>query len=166
MARAALMAVLSGVTVVELAGIGPGPFCGMLLADLGADAILIERLSASGVVADLGPAAIHHRGKRSSSRRADANWCCATRTRDEWSALLEGRDTCFAPVLSPEEAARHPHLVARNVYTERDGMLQANPAPRFASQPAPTPGPVPRRGEHADEILRAAGFEAAEITSL
>ena len=27
---------LAGVRVVELAGIGPGPFCGMLLADLGA----------------------------------------------------------------------------------------------------------------------------------
>lgn len=34
---------LVGVTVIEMAGIGPGPFCGMLLADLGADVIVIER---------------------------------------------------------------------------------------------------------------------------
>ena len=34
---------LSGVRVVELAGIGPGPFCGMLLADLGAEVIVVDR---------------------------------------------------------------------------------------------------------------------------
>ena len=34
---------LSGVKIVEFAGIGPGPFCGMLLSDLGADVIRIDR---------------------------------------------------------------------------------------------------------------------------
>jgi alpha-methylacyl-CoA racemase len=34
---------LSGITVVELAGIGPGPFCGMMLADMGADVIRVDR---------------------------------------------------------------------------------------------------------------------------
>ncbi|MEL6677463.1 MAG: CaiB/BaiF CoA-transferase family protein [Pseudomonadota bacterium] len=34
---------LSGVKTVEFAGLGPGPFCGMILADLGADVVLIER---------------------------------------------------------------------------------------------------------------------------
>ena len=34
---------LTGVRVVELAGIGPGPFCGMLLADLGAEVIRVDR---------------------------------------------------------------------------------------------------------------------------
>src|SRR3974390_2193287 len=34
--------VLSGVRVLQLAGIGPVPFCGMLLADLGADVIVVE----------------------------------------------------------------------------------------------------------------------------
>src|SRR3984957_12120045 len=34
---------LAGVRVVELAGIGPGPFCGMLLADLGAEVIQVDR---------------------------------------------------------------------------------------------------------------------------
>jgi alpha-methylacyl-CoA racemase len=37
---------LKGVTVIEMAGIGPGPFCGMLLADMGADVIRVERPSA------------------------------------------------------------------------------------------------------------------------
>ena len=37
------MGALTGVQVVELAGIGPGPFCGMMLADMGADVIRIDR---------------------------------------------------------------------------------------------------------------------------
>ncbi|MEN3278714.1 MAG: alpha-methylacyl-CoA racemase, partial [Massilia sp.] len=40
----------------------------------------------------------------------------ATRSRDEWCALLEGTDACFAPVLDMEEAPRHPHNVARGTF--------------------------------------------------
>ena len=35
---------LTGITIVEIVGIGPGPFCGMLLADLGADVIRVDRV--------------------------------------------------------------------------------------------------------------------------
>ncbi len=41
------MGPLTGIKIIEMAGIGPAPFCGMLLADLGADVISIDRLSAS-----------------------------------------------------------------------------------------------------------------------
>jgi alpha-methylacyl-CoA racemase len=41
---------LSGVKVLEMAGIGPGPFCGMMLADMGADILRVDRLAP----ADLG----------------------------------------------------------------------------------------------------------------
>jgi alpha-methylacyl-CoA racemase len=34
---------LAGIKVLELAGIGPGPFCGMMLADMGADVVRIDR---------------------------------------------------------------------------------------------------------------------------
>ncbi|MCA3721045.1 CoA transferase, partial [Phenylobacterium sp.] len=34
---------LSGLKIIEFAGIGPGPFCGMLLSDLGADVVRIDR---------------------------------------------------------------------------------------------------------------------------
>ena len=34
---------LSGVRVLELEGLGPAPFCGMLLADMGAEVLLLER---------------------------------------------------------------------------------------------------------------------------
>lgn len=52
------MGVLAGLRIVEFEGLGPGPFCGMLLADLGADVILIGRASGSAT------GAIFNRGKR------------------------------------------------------------------------------------------------------
>src|SRR5690606_15346248 len=39
---------LSGVRIIEFAGIGPGPFCGMLLSDMGAEVIRIDRKGARG----------------------------------------------------------------------------------------------------------------------
>ncbi|MEE3103232.1 MAG: CoA transferase, partial [Actinomycetota bacterium] len=36
---------LDGVRIIELAGIGPGPFCGMMLADMGADVVRIDRVA-------------------------------------------------------------------------------------------------------------------------
>jgi crotonobetainyl-CoA:carnitine CoA-transferase CaiB-like acyl-CoA transferase len=59
------MGVLSGIRIIEIAGIGPGPFCGMLLADMGAEVILVERAAAGGDVLNLGKNAIVNRGKRS-----------------------------------------------------------------------------------------------------
>ena len=90
----------------------------------------------------------------------------ATRAREHWMALLEGSDACFAPVLTPREALAHPHLAARGVYAERDGVLQAAPAPRFSATPAGTPGAVPQRGAHGRDILREAGLDAQEIGRL
>lgn len=76
------------------------------------------------------------------------------RSRDEWCKLLEGTDACFAPVLDPDEAARHPHMAARGVYQEIDGVLQAAPAPRFSATPAADPGPIPRTVADAGHVLR------------
>ena len=90
----------------------------------------------------------------------------ATQPRQHWIELLEGSDACFAPVLTPADAMAHPHMAARGVYAEREGVLQAAPAPRFSGSPAAEPGPTPRRGEHGAEILRAAGLAEAEIANL
>ncbi|MFB0926614.1 MAG: CaiB/BaiF CoA-transferase family protein, partial [Acidimicrobiales bacterium] len=60
------MGPLAGVKVIELAGIGPGPFCGMMLADMGADVVRVER--ASNVPAEMpagSPPDVASRGKRS-----------------------------------------------------------------------------------------------------
>jgi alpha-methylacyl-CoA racemase len=57
---------LSGVRVLEVAGIGPGPFAGMMLADMGADVIRIDRVSQVRLGADLDPGRdVLARGRRS-----------------------------------------------------------------------------------------------------
>ncbi|GGI91244.1 alpha-methylacyl-CoA racemase [Polymorphobacter multimanifer] len=55
-----------------------------------------------------------------------------TKTRDEWCALMEMTDVCFAPVLSMAEAPRHPHNAARQTFIEVDGVMQPAPAPRYS----------------------------------
>jgi alpha-methylacyl-CoA racemase len=60
------MGPLAGITVIEIAGIGPGPYCGMLLADLGADVIRIDRArSVSGGDPATPPGDLLARGRRS-----------------------------------------------------------------------------------------------------
>ena len=60
------MGPLAGVRVVEFAGLGPGPFCGMLLADLGADVVRIDRKGArGGLIGALEATSLLDRGKRS-----------------------------------------------------------------------------------------------------
>ena len=56
----------------------------------------------------------------------------AGKTRDEWCALLEGTDACFAPVLSLMEAPQHAHNIARSTFVEVEGVIQPAPAPRFS----------------------------------
>lgn len=60
-----------------------------------------------------------------------------TKTRDEWCAIMEYTDICFAPVLSLTEAPEHPHNKQRGTFVEVAGMLQPAPAPRFSETPAP-----------------------------
>jgi len=62
-----------------------------------------------------------------------------TKTRDDWCALLDGTDACFAPVLSLSEAPHHPHNAARGTFVEQDSMVMPAPAPRFSGTPAPAP---------------------------
>ena len=64
-----------------------------------------------------------------------------TRTRDEWVALLENSDACVAGVLSFEEAPSHPHMKARGIFVEVDGIKQPAPAPRFSRTVPGTPRP-------------------------
>ncbi|RYG03117.1 MAG: CoA transferase [Caulobacteraceae bacterium] len=77
---------LSGLKVVEFAGIGPGPFCGMLLSDLGADVVRIDRKGKGRA----SPADITSRGRRSIGldlKNPDAIETCLK--------LMEGADAVF-----------------------------------------------------------------------
>lgn len=89
-----------------------------------------------------------------------------TKTRAEWTDLLEGTDICFAPVLSFAEAPEHPHLKARETYVEAFGQVQPAPAPRFSRTPSEIATPPAVPGEHSREVLAAWGFDDAEIDAL
>ena len=76
----------------------------------------------------------------------------ASKTRDEWVAIMGGSDACFAPVLELDEVANDPHNAARNTFVEIDGVLQPAPAPRFTRTPNPTPTP-PRKANMVDPAV-------------
>ncbi|HWE57857.1 MAG TPA: CaiB/BaiF CoA-transferase family protein [Acidimicrobiales bacterium] len=89
-----------------------------------------------------------------------------TKTRDEWCSIMEGTDVCFAPVLSPEEAAAHPHNAQRGTFVTENGVLQPAPAPRFSRTGVAIGGPPARAGEHTDAVLADFGFTSDEVTKL
>lgn len=99
-------------------------------------------------------------------RKADLAEIFMMKTREEWCELIEGSDVCFAPVLSIEEAPKHPHNVARGTFTEVAGVTQPGPAPRFSRTEAKIQGPAAHAGQHSDELLAEFGFDDAEIASL
>lgn len=85
----------------------------------------------------------------------------ASRTRSQWCEVLEGSDSCFAPVLAPAEAASHPHNRARRTFVEIGGVTQPAPAPRF-SRTAPAL-PDPPGAEGAAEWARDWGVDAQAL---
>jgi alpha-methylacyl-CoA racemase len=86
-----------------------------------------------------------------------------TRSRDEWCALLEGSDACFAPVLSLAEAPDHAHNRARGTFVEIDGVTQPAPAPRYSKTGTDAPSPLREDGE---ALLRGLGYDPARIAAL
>jgi alpha-methylacyl-CoA racemase len=77
----------------------------------------------------------------------------ATRTRAEWTAVLEGADLCFAPVLSMTEAPAHPQNKARGAFVEVDGVLQPAPVPRFSQTPGAIQGGPDRPSVDIADVL-------------
>jgi alpha-methylacyl-CoA racemase len=89
-----------------------------------------------------------------------------TKSRDEWCAVMEGTDVCFAPVLAMTEAPHHPHNVARGTFVNVGGFTQPAPAPRFSRTPGSIDRPPAHPGQHTDEALSSWGFDASEIDKL
>ena len=121
---------LAGLRVIEFAGIGPGPFCGMLLADMGADVIVIERASAA---AQVGAGGMSNRGKRSMvlDLKQSSGLDAALRLLDSADALIEG----YRPGVM-ERLGLGPELVcrrnARLVYGRVTGWGQSGPLAQAA----------------------------------
>jgi alpha-methylacyl-CoA racemase len=76
-----------------------------------------------------------------------------TKSRDEWCAIMDGTDVCFAPVMGIREAPSHPHNAARSTFVEVAGVTQPAPAPRFSATPGAIQRPPPGIGAHNAEVL-------------
>ncbi len=121
------MGPLDGVRVVEIAGIGPGPFCAMLLADMGAEVVRVDRPETAG---GAGWPALMSRGRRSvvidlkHERGAEV----VLRLVEHADALLEGFRPGVAERLGigPDDClARNPRLVyGRMTGWGQDGPLR------------------------------------------
>ena len=120
---------------------------------------LVQRLGLSGLPAQ------NDRAGWPRMRKAFAD-AFRSRTRDEWCAVFEGSDACFAPVLTFSEARRDPHNAARSGFVTVAGVEQPAPAPRYSRTPGEVRRAPPERGEGGASALRAWGFSAAQIESL
>ena len=118
------MGPLAGLRVLEMAGIGPGPFCAMLLADMGADVVRIDR--ADGPPGS--PSDVTGRGRRSIALdlKRPASIAAVLRLVEGADALIEG----FRPGvmerlgLGPQACqAKNPRLV----YGRMTGWGQSGP---------------------------------------
>jgi alpha-methylacyl-CoA racemase len=120
-------------------------------------ALLIEKL---GLKED--PAFAGHHMDRSQWPALSEKIAAAikTKTRDEWTALMEGSDVCFAPVLSMAEAPSHPHNIARQAFVEVNGLVQPAPAPRFSRTPSAIQGPAAQIGADTEKVLADWGISA------
>lgn len=119
------MGPLAGIRIVEMAGIGPGPFCAMMLSDMGAEVIRVDRLSQKG---SGHKANVLNRGRKSITLdlKNPAAVAATLRLIDQADALLEG----FRPGvmerlgLGPEVCLeRNPGLV----YGRMTGWGQTGP---------------------------------------
>ncbi|WP_430438007.1 CaiB/BaiF CoA transferase family protein [Oceanibaculum nanhaiense] len=104
-----------------------------------------------------------------------ANWPAAKqllavrfreKSRADWCALLEGTDSCFAPVLDLDEAPEHPHNQARDAFPIIGGIAQPAPAPRFSRTAPALPAAPVAAGADSRAVLEGWGLDAARIETL
>ena len=125
---------LQGLRVIELASIGPGPMCCMLLADLGADVVRVDRLMPSGLGLGLAP----RFDVNGRSRRSVALDLKHPAGRDAVLRLLEGADVLvegFRPGVTESLGLGPAECLARNprlVYGRMTGFGQTGPLAKAA----------------------------------
>jgi alpha-methylacyl-CoA racemase len=89
-----------------------------------------------------------------------------TKSRAEWTEIMEQKDVCFAPVLRLSEAMEHHQNVHRGSFIEIDNVRQPGPAPRFVRTPSTTPRGSAYAGEHTEEALADWGLSSQKIAEL
>ena len=90
-----------------------------------------------------------------------------TKTRDEWCAIMEGTDVCFAPVLSHERRRPSTRTTWRAAPSSRSRASRSRrPRRASAARPARSQRPPAHAGEHTDEALADWGFPSGDVAQL
>lgn len=116
-------------------------------------ALLVKGL---GLPADAFPAQMSRDQWPDYSRRVAE--LIRTRTRDEWMKVFDGTDACVAPVLSMDEAPKHPHNAERKTFVEAFGVIQPGPAPRFSRTAGAVNGVPALAGKQSEDVLKGWGI--------
>ena len=82
-----------------------------------------------------------------------------TKSRDDWMKVFDGTDACIAPVLSMDEAPKHPHNAERKTFVEEFGITQPGPAPRFSRTAGAVNGVPALAGKHSKQVLESWGID-------
>jgi alpha-methylacyl-CoA racemase len=125
------MGPLEGVRVIELAGVGPGPFCGMLLADLGAEVTRVERPSANSATQRVTDPLLRNRRSIALDLRKPQAVEALLRLIEKSDVLFEG----YRPGVAERLGIGPEHCLARNsrlVYGRMTGWGQYGPLARAA----------------------------------
>ena len=125
------MGPLNGFKIIELAGIGPGPFCGMMLADMGAEVIRVERIGAAQ--ATQAPKDVLTRSRRSIAvdLKSPEGVETVLRLVEKADGLIEG----FRPGVTERLGLGPEHCQGRNprlVYGRMTGWGQEGPMAQAA----------------------------------
>ena len=88
------------------------------------------------------------------------------KTRDEWSALLEGTDACYAPVLTLAEARTYAHNRERGAFLEDRAMPELRPTPRLSQTPGEAGSSPDWPGADTAAVLEESGFSKGEVKAL
>lgn len=87
------------------------------------------------------------------------------RTRAQWEEVFAAVDACVTPVLTPAEALRAPHALARGIVQRRGPVTAIGPLARVSGHVLDL-RPAPEAGQHTAEVLAELGLDAAAVARL
>jgi alpha-methylacyl-CoA racemase len=125
------MGPLQGIRIIELAGLGPAPFCAMMLADMGATVIRVDRASAQPGEPDPVDTLLRNRQSIALNLKSPAGIAALLRLIDGADALIEG----FRPGVAERLGVGPDVCLARNpklVYGRMTGWGQSGPLAQSA----------------------------------
>lgn len=90
----------------------------------------------------------------------------ASKTRDAWCELLDGKETCCTPILDMSEVSYHPHNAARKTFVSIDGITQPAPAPRFSRTVSEISSPAGHVRSDLHQVLKEWGASKEILANL